>query len=100
MSQSERGAFTATMDLPIEVPFGHPTGGRSEFIFVRHGRTEATSAEYSSGELTSHSTSSVTARPRRRGHVGTSRGRMSSWRAHCSRQGDSGGDRGCAGTSR
>ena len=40
MSRSERGAFTATMDLPIEVPFGHPTGGRSEFIFVRHGRTE------------------------------------------------------------
>jgi len=40
VSQQERGAFTATMNLPIEVPFGHPTDGRSEFIFVRHGRTE------------------------------------------------------------
>lgn len=40
MSQQERGAFAATITLPIEVEFSHPTGGRSEFLFVRHGRTE------------------------------------------------------------
>jgi broad specificity phosphatase PhoE len=36
----ERAAFSASIELPIEVPYAHPVGGRSEFIFVRHGRTE------------------------------------------------------------
>jgi broad specificity phosphatase PhoE len=40
LSQQERGTFLATNTLPIEVPYSHPTGGRSEFLFVRHGRTE------------------------------------------------------------
>jgi broad specificity phosphatase PhoE len=40
VSRQEKGAFTASITLPIEVVFPHPTGGRSEFYFVRHGRTE------------------------------------------------------------
>ena len=40
MALVERSASVTTNTLPIEVPFSHPTGGRSEFLFVRHGRTE------------------------------------------------------------
>lgn len=32
--------FTEMVTLPVEVPFTHPSGGTSEFFFVRHGRTE------------------------------------------------------------
>jgi probable phosphoglycerate mutase len=40
VSNQETAAFASTPELPVEALFSHPTGGRSDFIFVRHGRTE------------------------------------------------------------
>jgi broad specificity phosphatase PhoE len=40
VSAEGRPRFDLTLELPLEVGFSHPTGGRSNFHFVRHGRTD------------------------------------------------------------
>jgi probable phosphoglycerate mutase len=40
MPVADTSSFAPVIELPIEIDFPHPSGGRSVFIFVRHGRTE------------------------------------------------------------
>jgi broad specificity phosphatase PhoE len=40
MPVADKSSFAPVIELPIEIDFPHPGGGWSEFIFVRHGRTE------------------------------------------------------------
>ena len=40
MTATNSSSFAETIALPIEVPFAHPAGGKSELLFIRHGRTE------------------------------------------------------------
>lgn len=40
MSRPDRTEFAEAIDLPAHLDYRHPSGGRSEFLFIRHGRTE------------------------------------------------------------
>lgn len=40
MTSSALPSFAETLTFPLEIPFPHPAGKTSEFVFIRHGRTD------------------------------------------------------------